>query len=132
MSLFKTFLKPSESVMVSMATVALEFGVYQYSMPSLAAMHQTEPNNTNIDASRKKAMWTSAAVVGGMFLLTHDPNVFMAGGIAFLALEWTNRHANASSPATGKLVQVSKANALGEYMIPDSPDDSLYQPEYYG
>ena len=125
MNLFKTFLKPSESVMVSLATGAMVIGVYQYSLPSLAEAHQTDPFNPNLDAGRKKAMWTSAAVVGGMFLLTHDPNVFQVGALAFLALEWSHRHANATHPNTGKMVHQTMNNALNDgYQSVTVPDDA--------
>lgn len=126
---FKTFLKPSESVMVAMATGAMVFGVYQFSMPSISEVHATDAHNANLDSGRKKAMWTSAAVVGGMFLVTHDPNVFMIGGLSFLALEWSYRHANSTDAKTGKIVGRTKADALGDYNVPDIPD---YVPEYYG
>lgn len=128
---FKTFLKPSESVMVSLATGAMVFGVYQYTMPSVAEVHATDAHNSNIDSGRKKAMWTSAGVVGGMFLLTRDPNVFMVGSLSFLALEWSYRHANSTDAQTGKVVGRTKADAMGDYnsdTIPDVPD---YVPEYY-
>jgi hypothetical protein len=127
--MFKTFLKPSESVMVSMATGAMVYGIYQYSLPSIAEVHATDAHNANLDAGRKKAMWTSAGVVGGMFLMTRDPNVFMVGGLAFLALEWSFRHANSTDAKTGKVVGRTKSDALGDYTVPDIPD---YVPEYYG
>lgn len=126
---FKTFLKPSESVMVSLATGAMVFGVYTYTMPSVSEVHATDAHNTNIDSGRKKAMWTSAAVVGGMFLMTRDPNVFMVGALSFLALEWSYRHANSTDAKTGKIVGRTKSDALGDYNVPDIPD---YVPEYYG
>jgi hypothetical protein len=125
---FKTFLKPSESVMVSLATGAMVYGVYQYSMPSVSEVHATDAHNTNIDSGRKKAMWTSAAMVGGIFILTRDPNVFMVGGAAFLALEWSYRHANSTDAQTGKVVSNSKNEAM-DYTVPDVPD---YVPEYLG
>lgn len=133
MNLFKTFLKPSESVMVSLAAGAMVYGTYQYSLPDLATVHQTEPYNINLEAGRKKAMWTSAAIVGGMFLLTHDPNVFQVGALAFLALEWSHRHANATHPNTGKMVPKTAVDALNDgYAMVDVPDDASSLPEYYG
>lgn len=134
-NLFKTFLKPSESVMVSLATGAMVVGVYQYSLPTVAEAHQTEPYNIHLEAGRKKAMWTSGAVVGGMFLLTRDPNVFMVGGLAFLALEWSHRHANTTAPGTGKMVQKSAVDALNQgYAMTDMApaNTSDYVPEYFG
>jgi hypothetical protein len=135
MKLFNTFLKPSESVMVSLATGAMVFGIYQYSLPTVAEVHATEPYNTNLEASRKKAMWTSGAVVGGMFLLTRDPNVFMVGGLSFLALEWSHRHANATHPNTGKMVKKTAIDALNQgYSIDGlgAGDTPEYSQEYYG
>lgn len=125
MNLFKTFLKPSESVMVSLATGAMVIGVYQYSLPSLAEAHQTDPFNPNLDAGRKKAMWTSAAVVGGMFLLTHDPNVFQVGALTFLVLEWSHRHANSTHPNTGKMMYPTASAAVSSgYQSVTVPDDA--------
>lgn len=132
---FKTFLKPSESVMVSLATGAIVYAVYQGYMPSVAEVHATEPYNTSLENSRKKAVWSSAAVVGGMFLLTHDPNVFMVGGGMTVLLDWMHRHANTVNPTTGKMVQKTQATTLSQG--PDqgmSYDESMdnYSPEYMG
>jgi len=133
-NLFKTFLKPSESVMVSLATGAMVVGVYQYSLPSVAEANATEPYNIHLDSGRKKAMWTSTALVAGMFLLTHDPNVFMIGGATLLALEWTHRHANATHPNTGKVVQKSAVDALNQGYMPDTSSSQMpdYVPEFFG
>jgi len=134
-NLFKTFLKPSESVMVALATGAIVVGVYQYSLPSVAEAQATEPYNTNLEGARKKAMWTSGAVVGGMFLLTHDPNVFMVGGLAFLALEWSHRHANSTHPNTGKMVRKTASDALSAGYSSGgmgAGDNADYAAEYYG
>lgn len=137
MQIFKTFLKPSESVMVALATGALVYGVYQHNLPSVAEVHQTEPYNINIDAARKKAMWTSVGVIGAAFLLTRDPNVFMIGTGAFLVLEWSQRHANTTHPNTGKMMArsavdaVSSGYAMQDYNS-DVPDYINYQPEYVG
>lgn len=134
-NIFKTFLKPSESVMVSLATGAMVFGIYQYSLPTVADAHQTEPFNINLEAARKKAMWTSAGVVGGMFLLTRDPNVFMVGGLSFLALEWSHRHANSTHPNTGKMVHKTASDALNAGYTADgmgAGDTPDYVPEYFG
>jgi len=135
MAFFKTFLKPSESVMVAIATGALVYGVYDRSLPDIATVHQTEPYNINIDAARKKAMWTSAAVVGGAVLLTKDPNVLMVGAGMFLLLEWSMRHANSTHPNTGKMVQKSASDAMmdGYAMADDNGEYSdSYEPVYVG
>lgn len=131
---FKTFLKPSESVMVSLATGAIVYAVYQSNLPTVAESHATEPHNASLESGRKKAVWTSAAVVGAMFLLTHDPNVFMVGAGATIALDWMHRHANAVNPNTGKMVSKSQATTLaGGADQGISPDQAApdYVPEYF-
>lgn len=132
---FKTFLKPSESVMVALATGAIVYAVYQGALPTVAESHATEPHNASLESGRKKAVWTSAAVVGGMFLLTHDPNVFMIGAGATIILDWTHRHANSVNPVTGKMVSKSQATTLaGGADQGMSYDDTApdYVPEYLG
>lgn len=132
---FKTFLKPSESVMVSLATGAIVYAVYQGNLPTVAESHATEPHNASLESSRKKAVWTSAAAVGAMFLLTHDPNVFMVGAGATIVLDWMHRHANSVNPTTGKMVAKSQATTLdggadqGMSYDNSAPD---YVPEYFG
>ena len=134
MTFFKSFLKPSESVMISIATGALVYGVYQHNLPSVAEVHQTEPYNINVDAARKKAMWTSAAVVGGAVLLTKDPNVLIVGTGIFLILEWSHRHANSTHPNTGKMMTRSAVDAVSSgYAMQDySTDVPDYIPAYVG
>lgn len=132
---FKTFLKPSESVMVSLATGAIVYAVYDGALPSIAETHATEPHNASIESSRSKALWSSAAVVGAMFLMTHDPNVFMVGAGAVILLDWMHRHANTVNPTTGKMVAKTQAITLaggadqGMSYDETAPD---YVPEYLG
>lgn len=131
-NLFKTFLKPSESVMAAMATAAIVYAVYQSHLPTVAEVHATDPHNTALESGRKKALYTSGAVVGAMFLLTHDANVFMAGAGATVVLDWMHRHANAVNPNTGKMVPRTQRDALNsvDYATVDQsmPD---YVPEYF-
>lgn len=78
--------------------------VYDRSLPSTAVMHATDAGDMNIEAGRKKAAWTSAAVLSGVTLLTRDVNVFILGAVVLFALDMHTRHANAASPHTGDLV----------------------------
>jgi len=136
MSFFKTFLKPSESVMVALATGAIVYAAWDNALPSIAEVHATEPYNNSLENSRKKAVVTSIAIVGGMFLLTHDPNVFMVGGATTIALDWMHRHANTVNPTTGKMVAQSQASTLSQGPADQgmSTDESMdnYYPEYAG
>lgn len=107
-NIFKSILKPNESVAISLGTGGLVFGVYQFMLPSVTEIHGAEAHNGAVSTSQKKAMWTSAAVVGGATLLTRDPNVFIAGAAVFLFLEWSARHANMVDPKSGKVVPKGK------------------------
>jgi hypothetical protein len=105
-------LKPPESVAISIATAGLVFGVYSYSLPSLTEVHGAMPNNNNVASSQKKAMWEAASLVSGAFLITRDLNVFCAGALTLVFLEWSYRHSNAVHPETGQLVPQTSSQAL--------------------
>jgi hypothetical protein len=102
-----SILQPSESVMLGAATAGLVFGVYQFSVPNMADVHASEPNNGAVIAGRKKAVWTSAAILSGVTLLTRDRTVFTMGGVMLAALDFHVRHANAVHPATNHMVDMS-------------------------
>jgi hypothetical protein len=123
----KSILKPSESVMVGVAGVAVVYGIYQINMPNMTEVHGAKPHNQSVASSQKKAMWGSAATVGALFLLTKDATVFTLGGLMFLYEEWTYRHANAVHPGSGKVQPLgpsqSQAMDMG-YETPDSTQDA--------
>lgn len=120
----KSILKPSESVMTSLATAGIVYGIYQLEMPPVTEVHGAMPHNGSVDSSRKKAMWMSAAVVGGAFLLTHDSTVFSAGAVMFLGLEWSYRHANSVHPGHGKMVPYASGDGTNSEYIDNSADGS--------
>lgn len=99
-----SILKPEGSMTLGLATAALVYGVYSFSLPSTAVMHASDPHDRNIDAGRKKAAWTSVIAVAGISLITKDKNIFILGGAMVAALDWHARLANASHPETGELV----------------------------
>lgn len=101
---FKSILKPEGSIGIGIATMVTVYAIYDRSLPSASVMHATAANDINIEAGRKKATLTSAAVLGVITLLTKDVNVFILGGVTLFALDFHARHANASSPTTGQLV----------------------------
>ncbi|MGH2866768.1 MAG: hypothetical protein ACRDNK_04250 [Solirubrobacteraceae bacterium] len=100
-------LKPEGSLTLGVATAGLVYGVYAISVPNTAQMHATQPNDINIEAGRKKAAWTSAAVVAAVSLMARDKTIFVLGGMILIALDWHARHANAVSPDTGQLVDTN-------------------------
>lgn len=134
MNLFKSILKPDQSVMASLATAAMVYGVYQLELPSVTEVHGAKPHNHSVNSSRNKAMWASAALVGGAFLVTRDANVFTAGALVFLALEWSYRHANAVHPDTGKLTPYTAHQAMdtGYVETDEGGSEDDYAGGYYG
>ncbi len=102
-----SILNPPTTVMVGAATAGLVFGAYQFAVPNVADIHASEPNNGAVIAGRKKAVWTSVAILSGITLLTRDRTVFTMGGIMLAALDFNIRHANAVHPATNHMVDMS-------------------------
>jgi hypothetical protein len=102
-----SILKPEGSLALGVATAGMVYGVYSFSLPNTATMHATQANDNNIEAARKKAAWTSAAVVSIVALLTKDKTIFVLGGTMVVALDWHARHANVVSPETGQVVDMN-------------------------
>lgn len=100
----KSILKPDGSIAMGIATAIFVTVVYDRSLPNSATMHATDAGDINIEAGRKKAAWTSAAVLSGVTLLTRDVNVLILGAVVLFAVDMHARHANASNPDTGALV----------------------------
>lgn len=108
-----SILKPSDSVVMSAATVGGVFAVYTIHMGSIAQTHATDANHPANETSRKKAGYTALAFVAALTLITKDPNVGILGGGAIIAMEISTRHAIMASPLDGQI---------------QAPDASAYQP----
>jgi len=113
---FTSIMKPEGSIIAGLATGVLVYAIYDRCLPNAGTMHATDANDINIEAGRRKATYTAAAVVSGVSLLAKDVNVFILGGVVLFALDFHARHANASNPDTGELV------ADGGYKSADTPD----------
>lgn len=99
-----SILKPEGSLMAGLATAAMVYGTYTFSLPNGAEIHATDPHDVNVEAGRRKAAIQSAAVVGIVSLIAKDKTIFVLGGLMLIALDWHARIANAASPQTGKVV----------------------------
>lgn len=108
----KSILSPEGSVVGGIATGILVYAVYDRSLPDAATMGATPSNDPNIESGRKKAVWTSAAVLAGVTLITRDMNVFILGGAVLVFLDLHARHGNAVNPDTGKIDLSLGANAF--------------------
>lgn len=79
--------------MGSLATVGVVYGIYQLSCGPAVQVHATTPNHPALESSRKKAGYTALTLVGALFLITHDANLFILGCGSVIAMEFTYRHA---------------------------------------
>lgn len=89
------------SLGVGLATAALVWGVYQSALPTIAEQRIADPDDRDLHAAERTAMWTSIGAVGAVSLIAKDPTVFVLGGAMVIALSWVNRHANAFNAALG-------------------------------
>lgn len=112
MKLWNSILKPDQSVITALAVAGGVIAVYNTNLPTMVEIHAAPAHNDAVYNSMKKAKWTSAALVTGAYLLTRDANVFVAGGLTFVAIEWMFRHANAVDPNTGKMAPYSGHGAM--------------------
>lgn len=110
----KSILKPDGSIAIGIATGVMVYAVYDRSLPSMAVMNATPAHDINIEAARKTAALTSAAVLAGVTLLTRDVNVFILGSAVLVALDWHSRIANVRSPETGQLVSAGGMGLSGQ------------------
>lgn len=113
-------LKPETSLIVGLSVAALVYAVYSNATPSITEIRAAKPGDTDVDASRKMAAWTSAGVVAGVSLISKDPTVFILGGSMVIALDWWHRHANEVNPLSGKASTVpNPAASVGMMTVPD-------------
>ena len=110
---FKSILKPEGSIAIGIATGVLVWAIFERGLPNMAVMNATPANDINIEAGRKTAVLTSAAVLAGVTLLTRDVDVFILGSTVLIALDWHARVGNARSPETGQLVSPAYGGAAG-------------------
>jgi len=128
-------IKPPESIMIGLAEATAIYAIYQSALPSHTEIRAAKPHDTDVEAARKKAAWTSAAVLGFVYLLTRDLNSFLLGGLALGGIDFLTKHANGTDPKTGKLSAAPAGGAITSagtgnaeaYPMPDytdSPDMS--------
>lgn len=103
-------LKAEASIMGGLATAALVYAIYSNATPSITEIRAAKPGDTDVEASRKLAAWTSAGVVGGVSLIAKDPTIFIIGGTMVIVLDWWHRHANSVNPMSGRAATTMPAN----------------------
>lgn len=128
----KSVLKPEGSITIGLAEAAAVYVIYQSALPNHADIRSAEAHNNDIEASRKRAAWKAASILGLVFLITQDLNSFLLGGAALAGIDLMVKHSNAVHPATGKMAPAGAAAGGAEAIALDTatplPDYSDAQP----
>jgi hypothetical protein len=127
----KSILKPDGSLMLGVAELAAVGLIYQSALPSHADIASAPANDATIETRRKAAAWKSAAVIGFVFLLSHDLNSFLLGGLGLAGFDIMVKHANGTNPATGKLQAAPGSAITGSAQAPAAHNsESFPMPDY--
>lgn len=122
-------LKPEVSLPVALAVGTMVYAVHSNATPPMIDLRTAPANDENVDASRKVATWTSAAIVSFVSLVTRDANIFIIGGAMVVAMDFWTRHANAVNPDSGKATVHESLVAQGVTTGAYAQDDTT--PDYF-
>jgi len=95
-------MKAEVSVVAGLSVASIVYAVYSNMTPNIADIRVAKPNDPDVDATRKAAAWTSAAIVAGVSLVAKDGTIFVIGGAMVIAMDWFHRHADQVTPLTGR------------------------------
>lgn len=116
---FKSIFKPENSMLAGVATVGVVFAIFELDIGSVSQAHATPAHDGNLQASLKKAGYTSLVAVAALGLLARDANMLILGSGAIVAMELHYRHAIMTDRETGQLVMPSASSyAPAENVVP--------------
>jgi predicted NBD/HSP70 family sugar kinase len=95
-------MKAEVSVIAGLSVASIVYAVYSNMTPNIADIRVAKPSDPDVDATRKAAAWTSAAIVAGVSLVAKDGTIFVIGGAMVIAMDWFHRHADQVTPLTGR------------------------------
>jgi hypothetical protein len=96
-------LKPDSATGIGLATAVGVYLIYNNALPNTTDIRAAHPHNEDVETCRKHAAWESAALLGLVFLVSRDLNSYIIAGVALIGIDLMHKHANAVSPATGKI-----------------------------
>lgn len=118
----KSILKTLDSAVgIGLATGGGVAAIYSHSLPNLTDVRATDPHEPNVEGQRKAAAIKSALLVGTVFLITRDRNVFIIGGTVMVALDFAVKHANGIDPGTQRLDHNSGGGSIAPEMSAPLP-----------
>lgn len=121
-------LKPEVSISTGLALGALVWTIYNRALPADVDVRVAQPNDADVEASRRKAAYTAAAVVSGVSLIAKDATVFILGGAMVIAVDWWARHSNAVNPEMGKAYIPGFDNRAGTQNMSPALEDETAGP----
>lgn len=109
---------PDAATVVGLMTAAGVYLIYNNALPTTADIRGAAAHDDEIEHERKKAAWLSAALVGGVFIVSRDLNSYILSGIALFGIDYMHKHANGINPATKQLDTGGDQSISG---VPDIP-----------
>jgi hypothetical protein len=94
---------PENAMLVGLAEVAVIYSLYQKAVPNDTDVRAASALDRDVEAARRHAAWTSAILIGLVFLITGDINSTVIGGAGLAGIDLMTKHANGVNPNTGKL-----------------------------
>jgi hypothetical protein len=119
--MLKSILKPEHSVAIGIGVGAVDLLVFNGLLPNTTDVRTANPQNTDVESERRKAVIYCVGINGFVSLITRDWTIFLIGGIVTIGMSYVYAHANEINPATGKMVgqAMSIAPDLSYEALPD-------------
>ena len=107
-------------ILIGVAAAAAGILVYDRFVPNVADIRSAEPYNGDIETAERQGLFAATAVVLVSAGLAKSIEVFIIGGAAIVILDFMIKHANAVSPATGKMAgQPVMSGVSTSFPLPD-------------
>jgi hypothetical protein len=86
----------------------VDYATFTLLLPTATDVKAVEPDNPDIESSRKTATIVALGICGAISLIAKDPGLFIIGGAGAVGLSYVFAHANMVNPLTGKVGAVIK------------------------
>jgi hypothetical protein len=120
------------SILGGLATGSVAYATFQVMLPTATDVKAVEPDNRDVESSRKTATVVSLGIVGGISLIARDTGIFIIGGAITVALSYLYAHANMVNPLTGKVGAVIKgglSSVPGQVSSEPGSSEAIYVDE---
>lgn len=107
-------------ILIGVAAAAAGILVYDRFVPNAADIRSAEPYNADIETAERQGLFAASAIVLVSAGLARSLEVFIIGGAAIVIIDFAIKHANAVSPATGKMAGSPAMSGVStSYPMPD-------------